>query len=172
MKSKGTFTSLIGLLALTLIISSAYFTLTSISLQEGPALLRQAGDLKRVMNETRFRIDEAVAQSLANQACISGCNPVQNYAVDSAISNVLDDVKNETGVVCSHDPVGTVSNNVPFTVTLNCSLTAEKNGKTEQSVETTLSFNLQKSVAASMNGVCNVTVTDMHSGLPQATVSC
>jgi hypothetical protein len=178
MNTKGAFTALVGLMVLTLIVSATYFTLTSIQLQESPSLLRQAGDLKRTFNKARFMVDEEAAQAMADYVVASaGCTAAHDYTqtINQRITDdVLPSLKSELGADCSLVSLTPlpVMNQTEFNVKLQCASNAEKNGELVSGVSTVSDFNLQKNVVTQLVGAtCEARVTDMHTGLEQATAS-
>ena len=178
MNRKGAFTALVGLMVLTLIVSATYFTLTSIQLQESPSLLRQAGDLKRTFNKARFVVDEEAAQAMADFVVDSaGCTAAHDYtqAINERLNDeVLPSLEDELGVDCSVLSLtpAAITTQTEFTVKLQCSSNAEKNGELISGVSTVSDFNLQKNIATQLVGaICEARVTDMHTGLEQATAS-
>jgi hypothetical protein len=180
MNSKGTYTALFGLIVLILMVSMVFFSATTAGSQKTLMVVKEAGDLKRVFNNTRLVVDKAVSYAMTQSVLEDfrlndACRTNQNMAatVNQVLFAVALDIKRESGFDCQASVPAIINDNQEFSVSLVCSRLSVKGDKGVYSVSTQDSFNLTKNVVVDTNIFayprdCNVTVFDVNSGLLEA----
>ena len=117
MNSKGTFTSMLGAMALFLVISSTFIVINDVEATDNSQIIREAGDLKRTIAKSRFYIDEltTIAMFKAVQddgRCDASTVQTYNSYVDTAVQAFEPAIKNTTGVDCDIEPITGAGDNI------------------------------------------------------------
>ena len=176
MNNRGSYTALIALACLVLIMSTTFLISAQTSSLKAFSIAREGGDLKRVYHKAKLVLDKAAAYAMAEQVLDNYyknhvCQQAADYTakVNLYMTSALQSIKAESGFDCKHEIVGKVVDAVPFTVKLGCSRDFSHGVKEVSHVETRGSFELEKEVIAS--GACNVDVNDLDSGRIQVSLS-
>ncbi|RLG70660.1 MAG: hypothetical protein DRO04_01430 [Candidatus Iainarchaeum archaeon] len=171
---KGTYTALISLLALVLLIG--FLSLSSLEKpQYFGVVTMKAADLKATMQQIQLSFDKALTQALVksvkeNFANNSACKLPKN--VDSYImayfSDILNDIKAKEKVICSYSLENSFENSKPLYVSLSCSYAATKAQKFWFNINSENEFELRKEVLLENTAKgCKITVSDAHSGIQE-----
>lgn len=183
MNWRGSYTAMVGLMVILLMVSMTFFMTTTAGSQKNFIVIKEAGDLKRTFNNARHLVDRSVSYAMAehildgfrlDDSCVAGGDfgpIVAEYMTALSI-----DLERETGFDCLMTTPAHIYDNNRFNVRMVCSRVSSKGVQGFYSVSTADSFSLAKNVTADINVfasplTCSVTVSDVDSGLIEVTDS-
>ena len=163
MNRRGTYSALVAVIALVIIVAVVLNSIVSAQGQESLMQERAIVELKAKWQNLRFVLDKVAADAIADSYDRVACGPNEDYAdkINAYFTTAINNFNGITGADCSAEQLssGSVTDGTDFSFALTCNQNLSGGGQASYSGQ--LTFN--KSSNATPGAVCELWVRDNQS---------